>query len=53
MSDIPYVWAEEGWLYLTLVLELYSRRVIWAIAGRMAVPLACDALTMTLCPHRY
>jgi len=28
VSDITYIWAEEGWLYLAVALELYSRRVI-------------------------
>jgi putative transposase len=28
VSDITYIWTEEGWLYLAVVLELYSRRVI-------------------------
>jgi transposase InsO family protein len=49
VSDITYIWTEEGWLYLAVVLELYSRRVIgWAIAERMTAPLVCDALTMAL-----
>lgn len=33
VSDITYIWTDEGWLYLAVVLELYSRRVIgWAMA---------------------
>ena len=28
VSDITYIWTEEGWLYLAVVLELYSRKVI-------------------------
>jgi len=52
-SDITYIWTEEGWLYLAVVLELYSRRVIgWAIAERMTAPLVCDALIMALWRHR-
>ncbi|MSS76413.1 MAG: hypothetical protein EXR90_06000 [Methyloglobulus sp.] len=36
VSDITYIWTKEGWLYLAVVLELYSRRVIgWAIGERM------------------
>jgi transposase InsO family protein len=36
VSDITYIWTEEGWLYLAVVLELYLRRVIgWAISERM------------------
>ena len=26
VSDITYIWTDEGWLYLAVVLELYSRR---------------------------
>jgi putative transposase len=53
VSDITYIWTEEGWLYLTVVLDLYSRRVIgWAIAERMTASLVCDALVMALWRHR-
>ena len=49
VSDITYIWTEEGWLYLAVVLELYSRRVIgWAISERMMAALVCDALMMAL-----
>jgi putative transposase len=49
VSDITYIWTDEGWLYLAVVLELYSRRVIgWAMAERMTATLVCDALMMAL-----
>jgi transposase InsO family protein len=49
VSDITYIWTDEGWLYLAVVLELYSRRVIgWAISERMTAKLVCDALIMAL-----
>jgi putative transposase len=49
VSDITYIWTDEGWLYLVVVLELYSRRVIgWAIAERMTATLVRDALIMAL-----
>lgn len=52
VSDITYIWTDEGWLYLAVVLELYSRRVIgWAISERMTATLVCDALVMTLWRH--
>jgi transposase InsO family protein len=36
VSDITYVWTDEGWLYLAVVLDLFSRRVVgWAMAARM------------------
>jgi putative transposase len=35
-GDITYVWTAEGWLYLAVVLDLYSRRVIaWGMGGRL------------------
>ena len=49
VSDITYIWTEEGWLYLAVVLELFSRRVVgWAMAERMTAVLVCDALKMAL-----
>ena len=35
-GDISYIWTREGWLYLAVILDLYSRRVIgWAVSNRM------------------
>ena len=43
--DISYVWTAEGWLYLAIVLDLFSRRIVgWAISDRMKKGLAMDAL---------
>ena len=51
-GDITYVWTAEGWLYLAVVLDLYSRAVIgWAMGSRLTGDLAQHALTMAL-PHR-
>ena len=48
-GDITYVWTMEGWLYLAVVLDLYSRTVIgWAMGHRLTVDLAEHALTMAL-----
>jgi putative transposase len=48
-GDISYLWTDEGWLYLAVVLDLYSRAVIgWAMGPRLTAPLARDALTMAL-----
>jgi len=48
-GDITYVWTEAGWLYLAVVLDLYSRAVIgWAMGPRLTADLATDALTMAL-----
>lgn len=51
-GDLTYVWTTEGWLYLAVVLDLYSRAVIgWAMGTRLTGDLAQDALTMAL-QHR-
>ena len=43
--DISYVWTAEGWLYLAIVLDLFSRRIVgWAMSDRMKRGLAMDAL---------
>jgi len=47
--DISYIWTREGWLYLAVVLDLYSRRVIgWAVSNRMKRDLAIRALEMAV-----
>lgn len=44
VSDITYVWTEEGWLYLAVVMDLYSRKVVgWALSERMTKQLVIDA----------
>lgn len=46
-SDITYLWTDEGWLYLAIVLDLFNREVIgWSLKPRMTVDLVTDALTM-------
>jgi transposase InsO family protein len=45
VSDITYIWTLEGWLYLAVILDLYSRQVIgWAISKRMTSGLVIKAL---------
>ena len=49
VSDITYLWTDEGWLYLAVIIDLYSRLVVgWALAERMTADLACQALQMAL-----
>ncbi len=49
VSDITYVATDEGWLYVAVVLDLYSRLVVgWAMSERMTAKLVCDALSMAL-----
>lgn len=48
-SDITYVWTDEGWLYLAVVMDFYSRAIVgWSMHRRMTQQLACDALIMAL-----
>ena len=48
-SDISYVWTREGWLYLAVVIDLYSRKVVgWSMSSQMTAQLVCDALTMAI-----
>ena len=48
-SDISYIWTGEGWLYLAVVLDLYSRRVVgWAAGDRLHKELALTALRRAL-----
>ena len=49
VSDITYIWTQEGWLYLAVVIDLYSRRVVgWSMSSRMKAQLVCDALKMAI-----
>lgn len=44
-ADISYIWTAEGWLYLAIVVDLHSRRIIgWATSDRMKKDLAIRAL---------
>jgi transposase InsO family protein len=53
VADITYIWTQEGWLYLAVVVDLYSRKVVgWSIGSRMKAQLVCDALTMAIWQRR-
>ena len=46
-ADLTYVWTDEGWLYLAVVLDLFNREIVgWSIKPRMTVDIVTDALTM-------
>jgi putative transposase len=48
-GDITYIWTREGWLYLAVILDLHSRRVVgWAVSNRMKRDLAIRALKMAI-----
>lgn len=49
VGDITYLWTDEGWLYLAVMIDLHSRKVVgWAMSERMTATLVCDALRMAL-----
>jgi len=49
VTDITYLWTLEGWLYLAVILDLFSRRVVgWALSERLERGVALDALQMAL-----
>lgn len=52
-GDITAIWTYEGWLYLAVVLDLFSRRVIgWAMAATQDETLIETALRMALLARR-
>ena len=49
VADITYVWTLQGWMYLAVILDLFSRRVVgWSMAEHMRVDLVLDALRAAL-----
>jgi transposase InsO family protein len=53
VSDFTYIETAEGWLYLAIVLDLFSRRVIgWAMSAKMDMQLVVSALQMALLGRR-
>jgi putative transposase len=52
-SDITYIWTTEGWLYLAVVIDLYSRKVVgWSLKNRMTKELVINALQMAIWRRR-
>ncbi len=47
VGDITYVWTAEGWLYLAVVLDLFSMKIVdWAMSSRINKDLVIDSITM-------
>ncbi len=48
-GDISYLWTAEGWLYLAVIIDLFSRRVIgWAVSDRLKRDLPIEALNRAI-----
>ena len=53
VGDITYLWTQEGWLYLAVVLDLFSRQIVgWSLSNRMTKKLVMDALCMAIWRRR-
>ena len=49
VADFTYVWTAEGWLYVAVVIDLFSRRVVgWSMSSTMTAQLVTDALVMAI-----
>ncbi len=52
-ADITYIWTRQGWLYLAVVMDLFSRRIVgWSMQETLARSLVIDALAMALTARR-
>ncbi len=52
-ADITYLWTMQGWLYLAVVIDLYSRKVVgWSMSRWLRAELVHDALVMALWRRR-
>jgi transposase InsO family protein len=48
-ADITFIWTREGWLYVAVVMDLFSRRIIgWSMQSRLKRKLVIDALKMAM-----
>jgi putative transposase len=46
-ADITYVWTDEGWLYLAMVIDFFNREIVgWSLKEQLTADLVIDALTM-------
>jgi putative transposase len=49
VADFTYIWTAEGWLYLAVVLDLFSRRIVgWSMKEAMTTQMVTDALMMAI-----
>jgi putative transposase len=53
LADLTYIWTAQGWLYLAVALDLFSRQVVgWAMADHLGHELALAALDMAIARRR-
>jgi putative transposase len=52
-ADITYVWTSDGWLYLAVILDLFSRRIVgWSMGNTLERSLVLSALSMAVTGRR-
>lgn len=53
-SDLTYIWTQNGWAYLAVVLDLFSRRVIgWSVSDKPDTALVIAALSQALVTRSF
>jgi len=53
VSDITYIWTLEGWVYLSSVMDLFSRKIVgWSLSSHMKKELSIQALNMAIISRR-
>jgi transposase InsO family protein len=53
VSDISFIWTQEGWVYLAIVLDLYSRAIVgWALADHISQSLITQAFLKAYCTRQ-
>jgi putative transposase len=49
VADFTYLWTAEGWLYVAVVMDLFSRRIVgWSMSSQMTSQLVTDAMLMAI-----
>jgi putative transposase len=53
-SDITYIWTRSGWVYLAVILDLFSRRIVgWSVSEQPDTRLVLSALSQAMAVRRY
>ncbi len=54
VTDITYIQTTEGWLYLAVMMDSYSRKIVgWSMGKNIDAQLVCDALMMALWRRKF
>ncbi|WP_248764481.1 IS3 family transposase, partial [Pseudomonas sp. MWU12-2319] len=49
VADVTYIRTRSGWLYLAVVLDLFSRKIVgWSMAPNMPAELVCNAMQLAI-----